>query len=67
MAMMDMTPTEFRDTIAQLGLSQQRAGKWLGVSKRQVQRYAYGERTIPLSFTKLLRLMLKLGLRPDEV
>jgi hypothetical protein len=33
-----MTPQQFRDAIAKLGLSQGRAGVWLGLSARQGQR-----------------------------
>lgn len=62
-----MTHTQFRAAIAKLGLSQERAGIWLGLSPRQGQRYASGEAAIPEPVAKLLRLMLRLGLNPSDV
>lgn len=62
-----MTPTQFRTAISKLGLSQERAGLWLGLSKRQGQRYANGEQAIPEPVAKLLRLVIKLSLRPEDV
>ena len=35
-----MTPAEYRTAIASLGLSQQAAGRWLGVSPKTAQNYA---------------------------
>ena len=35
-----MTPSEYRAALATLGLSQQAAGRWLGVSPKTAQRYA---------------------------
>jgi hypothetical protein len=57
-----MTPQQFRAIIAQLGLSQERAGLWLGLSERQGQRYATGEAKIPGPVEKLIRGALKFGL-----
>lgn len=62
-----MTPTQFRAAIAKLDLSQERAGLWLGLSARQGQRYANGEAEIPEPVAKLLRLVLRLGLKPEDV
>jgi hypothetical protein len=62
-----MTPTQYRTAIAALGLSQEGAGRWLGLSGRQGQRYATGESEIPGPVDKLLRIMLKLGIKPSEV
>lgn len=62
-----MTPTQFRTAIDKLGLSQERAGLWLGVSARQGRRYALGEAPIPEGFAKLLRLMVRLKLNPEDV
>ena len=62
-----MTPTQYKTAIARLGLSQERAGDWLGVSPRTSQGYALGEYPVPEPVAKLLRLVVKLGLRPDEV
>lgn len=62
-----MTPAQYKTAIAKLGLSQERAGLWLGLSARQGQRYATGEAEIPEPVAKLLRLVLRLNLTPDDV
>jgi hypothetical protein len=62
-----MTPQQFRDAIAKLGLSQGRAEVWLGLSTRQGQRYATGDQTIPEPVAKLLRLAISLELAPIDV
>lgn len=62
-----MTPDQYRTAIAKLDLSQERAGRWLGLSPRQGRRYASGEAEIPEPVAKLLRLVLRLKLSPDEV
>ena len=60
-----MTPDQYRAAIAKLDLSQERAGLWLGVSERTGQNYAlYGP---PEPVAKLLRLVLRLKLSPDDV
>jgi len=61
-----MTPTQFRAAIGKLGLSQEAAGLFMGRSARQGQRWASGE-PIPESVAKLLRLMVRLDLKPDDV
>jgi hypothetical protein len=50
-----------------LGLSQERAGLWLGLSPRQGQRYTTGEQKIPEPVAKLLRLVISLELAPIDV
>ena len=62
-----MTHTQFRAAIAELGLCQERAGRWLGLSGRQGQRYATGDQEIPEPVAKLLRLVILLGLKPEDV
>lgn len=62
-----MTPDQYRAAIAKLGLSQHRAADWLGISRRASQGYALGEARVPEPIAKLLRLMIKLGLKPNEV
>jgi hypothetical protein len=62
-----MTPQQFRDAIAKLGLSQERAGLWLGLSRRQGQRYATGEQKIPEPVAKFVRLVINLDLAPIDV
>ena len=62
-----MTPTQYRSAIKALGLSQERAGDWLGIGRRTSQGYALGEYPVPQPVAKLLRLMVKLKLKPDDV
>lgn len=62
-----MTPAQYRTAIAKLGLSQERAGLWLGIGKRTSQGYALGERPVPEPVAKLLRLMVSLKLDPKDV
>lgn len=62
-----MNHNEYRAVIAQLGLSQLRAAAWLGLSPRQGQRYASGEAEIPEPVAKLLRLLIRLEMPPDDV
>jgi transcriptional regulator with XRE-family HTH domain len=62
-----MTPTQYRAAIKRLGLSQHRAAEFFGVSPRTSQGYALGEYPVPAAIAKLLRLMTKLGLKPEDV
>jgi hypothetical protein len=52
-----MAIEEYLTTIEKLGLTQERAGIWLGLSPRQGQRYGTGEAEIPGPVAKLLRLV----------
>lgn len=61
-----MTPGQYRTAISKLGLSQEACGKFMGRSARQGQRWANGD-PIPESVAKLLRLMVRLDLKPDDV
>lgn len=62
-----MTPLQYRAAIKALGLSQERAGVWLGISPRQSQSYALGEYPVPKQTAMLLRLMIRLKLNPEDV
>lgn len=62
-----MSPAQFRAAIDKLGLSQERAGLWLGLSARQGQRYATGDAEIPEPVAKLLRLVIRLKVPLNEV
>ena len=59
-----MTPSQYKTAIKALGLSQEKAGVWLGVSKRTGQNYA--AKGPPEPVAKLLRLMIRLELSPDD-
>jgi len=60
-----MTPKQYTEAIARLGMSQERAGLWLGVSKRTGQNYA--AKGPPEPVAKLLRLVIRLKLKPEDV
>jgi len=61
-----MTPSQYKAAIKALGLSQERAGDWLGISPRTSQSYALGETHIPEPVAKLLRLTIKLKMKPED-
>jgi len=60
-----MSPTQYKAAIKALGLSQEGAGDWLGVSARTGQNYA--AKGPPEPVAKLLRLCVKLKLKPEDV
>lgn len=62
-----MTSIQYKAAIKALGLSQERAGDWLGIGRRTSQSYALGETRIPEPVAKLLRLTIKLKLQPEEI
>jgi hypothetical protein len=62
-----VTPKQSADAIARLGLSQNAAGRFLGVDERQSRRWIAGDARIPESVAKLLRLMVRLKLKPEDV
>lgn len=62
-----MTPLQYKAAIKTLGLSQERAGDWLGIGRRTSQGYALGEHPVPEPVAILLRMCLRLRLAPDDV
>lgn len=62
-----MTPSQYKAAIKALGLSQERAGDWLGIGRRTSQGYALGEYPVRESVAKLLRLCVKMRLMPEDV
>jgi hypothetical protein len=60
-----VTPAQYKTTIKTLGLNQEEAGEWLGVSARTGQNYA--AKGPPEPVAKLLRLCVKLKLKPEDV
>jgi len=60
-----MTARQYLDAIGKLGLSQQAAGRWLGVSPRTAQNYA--AKGPPEPAAKLIRLVLRLRLDPSDI
>ena len=62
-----MTPAQYRDAIAKLGLTQVAAGEFLIGNPRTSRRWASGESPVPKSVAMLLGLMVRLGLSTDDV
>lgn len=60
-----MTSKQYLAAIQKLGLSQLAAGRFLGVSPRTAQNYA--AKGPPEPVAKLLRLMIRLKLKPEDV
>jgi DNA-binding XRE family transcriptional regulator len=61
-----MNQNQYRTALERLGLTQESAAQFLDVSLRTSHGYANGS-PIPDATAKLLRLMIKLGVKPDEV
>ena len=65
--MKPMTKIEYRAIIAALGLSQGRAGAFLGVGDRTSRRWALGESAVPNPVAIVLRYMARQNLKPERV
>lgn len=61
-----MTPTDYREAIAALALSQVRAAALFGVDARTSRRWALGEAAVPRMVALILRLMLRRGVTAAE-
>ena len=61
-----MIANQFRKALDDLGLTQGEAADWLGISIRAVHGYA-NDAPIPEPTAKLLRLMVRLKLKPKDV
>lgn len=62
-----MTPEEFCNALDALNLNQTTAGYWLKMDRRSIHNYANGKQDVPLYLAKLLRLMIRLKLKPEDV
>jgi transcriptional regulator with XRE-family HTH domain len=62
----NMSKTEFRKALEQLGLSQAQAAKLVGVDERTSRRYALREAAVPRYFALILRMMIKYKITPEE-
>jgi hypothetical protein len=60
-----MTPEEYKRIIAYFGFTQMEAGVWLGLSAKTGQNYA--TRGPPAPVAKLLRMMVRLNIKPEEL
>jgi len=64
--MLLMTPKQLQHAIDQLDLSQRRAARFLGVDERTMRKWIAGNARIPEAVAKLLRLMIRLKLKPED-
>jgi hypothetical protein len=62
-----MTAREFNNALSTFDMSIVGSAEPLGTSRRQVQRFAAGERRIPRPIAKLIRLALKHNINLKEV
>ena len=62
-----MTAKQYRSALAKLGLSQVKAGSFLGISPRQPRRFALGERNIPKLVAMMLDAMVKYKIYPGDL
>ena len=61
-----MTANQYNAALAALDLTQAEAAAFLGISIRTSHGYANGN-PIPEGYAKLLRLMVRLNLKPKDV
>jgi DNA-binding transcriptional regulator YiaG len=61
-----MTPRQLQHAIDQLGLSQRGAARFLGVDERTMRKWIADDARIPEAVAKLLRLMIRLQLKPED-
>ena len=62
-----MTPTQYRNALAALDLTQGEAAELLDYSLRTSNAYASGEMTVPLPIAVLLRLLVAGKIRLEDV
>jgi len=62
-----MTATDFRATLASLGLSQSEASRVFGVSDRAVRMWVAGDRAVPEPLAKLVKLLASGKVIVDDV
>lgn len=60
-----MTARQYKAVIAELGMSQAAAGRYLGVSERTTHRYASGDAKLRASEALLLRALLHHNEKPE--
>ena len=61
-----MTAEQFAAAVHRLGISVYASAPVLSVSLRQAQRFASGEQAVPVPVAKLLRLMVRLKVKPED-
>jgi len=61
-----MTPKQFSEALDRAGFSQRGFAHYIDTDERQVRRWVAGDARIPGSVERLLRLMIKHGIKPEE-
>ena len=64
---MPMSKDEYKIHLGCLKMSHRKAAAFLGIGHRTSQGYGMGEDPVPEVISKLLRLMVDWGIRPDQV
>ncbi len=62
-----MNAKQYEKAIATLGLSQVKAGEFLGISARQSRRLVAGDYPVPRAIVLLLAVMIAKKLSPEKV
>ena len=62
-----MNPAELTGSLAVLGLTKSGAARLFGVTYRTVHRWTEGEQEIPRAVAIALRLMIRFGVKPEDV
>jgi hypothetical protein len=63
-----VTKAQYRTALKKLGITTVVGASILGISKRQAQRYDADDKTpIPEPLAKLMRLMIKQGIKPEAL
>jgi hypothetical protein len=62
-----MNPTEYREALAALGLTQVGGAKFLGVDPRTSRHWASGDRKVPEPVSIFLRYLIAAKVTPAEV
>lgn len=61
-----MSQKQFRDALAEIGLSQREAARFFDLNERTLRRWALGERVVDVILAKVLRYMLAHNLKPKD-
>ena len=62
-----MTPHQLQRALDRLGLSQRGTARLLGVDERTMRKWIAGNARIPEAVAKLLRVMIRHKLTPEDV
>jgi DNA-binding transcriptional regulator YiaG len=62
-----MTPVQLQAALDRIGLSQRGGARFLEIDERTMRKWIAGEARIPEATAKLLRVMIRLKLAPEDV